>query len=864
MMNRAEFLTLFQTALSAQSYAFAVQICQDWLAQLPGDLVVQRQQAQAYLAAGQHQAAWNRLQQLVMADPEDAVAQHLLAQVAQARGQQQLAAIAAGIATVRAQQTGQTFSFQNLPPAPGWLPLASRAEAALAAQDFATARNLAEQLLVAQLPNPYPALLLLRSHWQAGNWELVLPLAQGFWEQYPDCVAIQLSFAQALLVQPFSSSAQAVELLHQAARRDALGVVVSRHWGKNHPVWRLLPPVPTFQLNTPLPSAVAQVRGWNQLPPAADLAAYTAVNQPTTPPVTELPPAAQPTPTSPSKAAAAQPKSNKAGTPVHLILTSRSQLQAKYGKDQSSAVLGWIQQLAAARQQMLKAANWVILADDAACMAQFGLKPVDPKNAWQIKIVLQDVATWLAYTKGLQVQSLLIVGNAEIVPFHHLPNPTDDQDLDVPSDNPYGSLDDNYFLTEWAIGRLPSPVGQDAGPLLRLLQASVAAHQSPAQSKTKGAWKMFSPNQFIQLIRAILQQLMPSVGSAPPAASLKPGNSWGYSAEIWKAASLEVFGRLGKAQSLQSCPPQVASGMGTQVGSANLLYFNLHGLADSPDWFGQRAAGSTWREVYPLALRPSDLPQRAPENPAFVFSEACYGANILGKPTVNDAMCLRFLDSGALAFVGSTKIAYGSVAAPLISADLLASLFWQQVLAGQQVGNALRLAKQELTQLMQQRQGFLDGEDQKTLLSFVLYGDPLLCLPQSLRSNMQQPMPPANPTKQAKNQAKAVQYTAPSLPDSPETIRQVKNLVCQYLPDMRESEVISVTEPMPNRVVPSAAERLGLAKNPTSGGNGYQVYTLRRAVQYTPAAGAKTLQGLEYARVTISKNGEVLKLAVTK
>lgn len=60
-------------------------------------------------------------------------------------------------------------------------------------------------------------------------------------------------------------------------------------------------------------------------------------------------------------------------------------------------------------------------------------------------------------------------------------------------------------------------------------------------------------------------------------------------------------------------------------------------------------------------------------------------------------MCLRFLDSGALAFVGSTKIAYGSVAAPLISADLLASLFWQEVLAGQQVGNALRLAKQELT-----------------------------------------------------------------------------------------------------------------------------------------------------------------------
>lgn len=66
-----------------------------------------------------------------MAVWEDAVCRDLLAQVAQARGQQQLAAVAGGTATVRAQQTGQTFSFQNLPPAPGWLPRASRAEAAL-------------------------------------------------------------------------------------------------------------------------------------------------------------------------------------------------------------------------------------------------------------------------------------------------------------------------------------------------------------------------------------------------------------------------------------------------------------------------------------------------------------------------------------------------------------------------------------------------------------------------------------------------------------------------------------------------------------------------------------------------------------
>ena len=34
-------------------------------------------------------------------------------------------------------------------------------------------------------------------------------------------------------------------------------------------------------------------------------------------------------------------------------------------------------------------------------------------------------------------------------------------------------------------------------------------------------------------------------------------------------------------------------------------------------------------------------------------------------------------------------------------------------------------AKIELVQEMNKRQGFLDGEDQKTLISFSLYGDPL-------------------------------------------------------------------------------------------------------------------------------------------
>jgi len=120
---------------------------------------------------------------------------------------------------------------------------------------------------------------------------------------------------------------------------------------------------------------------------------------------------------------------------------------------------------------------------------------------------------------------------------------------------------------------------------------------------------------------------------------------------------------------------------------ARLSYFNLHGIEDGPEWYGQRSAGDPGSAPeYPVALRPSDVVNSG-RAPLVVFSEACYGANVLGK-TVADALCLRFLDSGTRALVGSTKIAYGSVGTPLIGADLLGQFFWRNVNSALPVGEA--------------------------------------------------------------------------------------------------------------------------------------------------------------------------------
>ena len=87
-------------------------------------------------------------------------------------------------------------------------------------------------------------------------------------------------------------------------------------------------------------------------------------------------------------------------------------------------------------------------------------------------------------------------------------------------------------------------------------------------------------------------------------------------------------------------------------------------------------------------------------------------------------MALKFLTTGSACVVGSTCTSYGSVTTPLIGADLLGFHFLKHLNAGKATGESLYLARIEFIQEMQKRQGYLDGEDQKTLISFVMYGNP--------------------------------------------------------------------------------------------------------------------------------------------
>jgi hypothetical protein len=283
-------------------------------------------------------------------------------------------------------------------------------------------------------------------------------------------------------------------------------------------------------------------------------------------------------------------------------------------------------------------------------------------------------------------------------------------------------------------------------------------------------------------------------------------SSFGYTAAVWRRASLSVFRPIGNPSDLLISPPihstdvpdpldaveypqpvNFKSSTYLAMPDTRLAYFNLHGVPDSSEWYGQ--CDPTLPEAgpeFPVAMRPQDI-RNSGSAPHLVFTEACYGANIAGK-SVDEAISLKFLASGTHAVVGSTCISYGSLSTPLSSADLLGRVFWNLLQEGFTAGESLKRAKIHLTREMNQRQGFLDAEDQKTLISFVLFGDPLAQPFQSRSAPKTTPRLSDAAVQVPTVCERSCEGEAGSTV-SLETIAHLKTIVAQYLPGMGDAEV---------------------------------------------------------------------------
>ena len=104
-----------------------------------------------------------------------------------------------------------------------------------------------------------------------------------------------------------------------------------------------------------------------------------------------------------------------------------------------------------------------------------------------------------------------------------------------------------------------------------------------------------------------------------------------------------------------------------------------------------------------------------PENNGYILcTEACYGA----RPQCTDSMVVHALMNGCMAFVGSSKIAFGMDDGTLYCADVIAQAFTYGMACGLPSGLSFLAA---LTALCDHD---LDEAEIKTLAEFALYGDP--------------------------------------------------------------------------------------------------------------------------------------------
>jgi hypothetical protein len=518
--------------------------------------------------------------------------------------------------------------------------------------------------------------------------------------------------------------------------------------------------------------------------------------------------------------------------PAYIVVTSLQVLARKFGAASQAKITAAIESAIRIQRARLGWAGYLIAVDDETRLRDFSLKPVTAGNAWQVKQLLRQLDLSLA-KRNEMIGAVLIVGGHEVIPFHLLPNPADDDDKEVPSDNPYATRDENYYVPEWPIGRIPTPAEADLDFLLAALEKIGQVETPP------------STHWLARLARWLNGLIHPLI--------MRFGRSFGYTAGIWRQASLGVFRTIGQPKAMLVSPPTSSTTLPKEwPGLPTPFLFQLAWLEDTAEWYGQRAPEKDDSETeFPVALSPSQVTNSG-RAPAVVFTEACYGANTLGK-NVETALAMKFLASGTRSLAGSTKISYGAAAAPLIAADLLARHFWTYVTRGIPTGEALRRAKLTFAQEMHDRQGYLDGEDQKTLISFIHLGDP-----------MYEPVIGDGAShaktlvrRKSHPNAPAVLHTAQvdetSAPANPQIEMGLKRALRQYLPGMGEAS-LRYYQAHPERSSSGSA-------GPHAGSAARQPAWVVSLSRTSDAHGAAHTQ---YARVSLDASGRLLKLVVSR
>jgi len=651
-------------------------------------------------------------------------------------------------------------------------------------------------------------------------------LVEIYHQRWQKCILFKIWLAMAKMNS--GNEAEAVVLLHSCVQSDPGGVVVRRLLGDEHEYLSIWPKDREMFFDQQIPTSIAVSLDWNRLN-SGDITKKKSKG---------IPAGKRENSQHLKQKSILKTFNDTKLSPVYVILSSKSGLNKKYGPKSADVIIEKLTELSNTFNKRACWESYVFLPDDFNYMNKWGMNIVGEIDPWKIKLSLMDLDNILRES-GKEIGAVVIIGNDSVIPFHRLPNPTDDGDKEVLSDNPYSTSSSNYLLPEWPVGRLPGEKGNDPGLLINQIRNVTRFHAALIPSKNIYSILKKRLN-ILKTIRDLIK---------------KPKN-FGYSAEVWRRSSIASFRPIGKGADLRISPPFDDETIDSnELMKAKCAYFNLHGLSDTPEWYGQR----DFNEVssgpdFPVAISANKLSKQT-NNIDLVFTEACYGGNIKEK-SIDDSIALKFISIDSQGFVGSTCISYGSVFTPLIGGDLLGFIFWKYIKDGCSFGESLMQAKIGLVKVMNQRQGYLDGEDQKTIQSFVLYGDPLGYLEPDIY--LEKTREDTYSEKNIRVVSDQDGNVVTSAGISEKVTKDLQELLQSYIPGLENAEILVKKHKINiNKMV-----KIETNENSTISSN--QEYKIFTQILYNKSIISEKREHIQYARVTMDDSGKIIKLAVSR
>ena len=364
-----------------------------------------------------------------------------------------------------------------------------------------------------------------------------------------------------------------------------------------------------------------------------------------------------------------------------VIVSNRSALIAKYGDAGFKKINSALKKLVAADADRSLTTR-VIFLDDAIDMTSMGATVVgSASNKPQNKAAIDTIFT------ALTPDYVMILGSVDVIPHQDLANPVFDpkhpkfdEDKIVPSDLPYAceapssSAIEDFIAPSRVVGRLPDVTGTN------------------------------NPKYLLGLLSHAIE---PTTGTS------RQVSAFGLTAKVWQRSTSKTMRALFGKGHLPRVSPEDGPEWADQELESRFHFINCHGDKRSPQFFGEP-------DDFPIAHDATFITSRIKAG-TVAAAECCYGAELYDPHGQSGQIGIgnTYLGCGALAYFGSTTIAYGP-ATRNNYADVLCKLFIEEVLKGRSTGDAVLTARQRYAKLLKP----IDAFDLKTLGQFILLGDP--------------------------------------------------------------------------------------------------------------------------------------------